>query len=61
MYKSQTMLALSSLNNLWSVVAGKRYSHDHPHLQNLLRIVNDFMQEGQVRLFLGIRDVWVPY
>jgi len=43
----QTMLALSSLNNLWSVVAGKRYSHDHPHLQNLLRIVNDFMQEGQ--------------
>jgi len=50
--RMERFFQLSSLNVLWTMMAGIRYSHDDPKLQELLRVNSGWLQTGN--FFAGI-------
>ncbi|CAL8110137.1 unnamed protein product [Orchesella dallaii] len=57
---TQTRFNVAVLNSLWSIVAGERYSHDDPILQEIIKSIHRSLEfRGLVFFFPWLKD-WFP-
>lgn len=54
MFREQPVLAVTGVNMMWALVAGKRLSHDDKKLQHLVDLLYKAFRSSEVRLEIHV-------